>query len=515
MRTYLSRWATGLLVVLAASTASAAVTVEEIIRLHTAGLSDQSLLLVISASDTPDTLSTLQLTQMLEAQVPDTVVAALVEKADAVMEDWQPVDLEEQMKGHNVYTEAEVRYVYPSWDGWYGYGGWGWCGTPWYSYYPWYGHCAYPYSGLYVGYGYGAGWSFGINFGWGYGGYSCYNPYYYYGGGGYCGFYDPYSGYDPYYGGYCPAPAPYYSYRNVDRVDYHSGPPDRQPGRTAPGTPYGRDFNSDTRTTLSRLEGRKLTTVDRTGSTKQGKSVRDAVSTPATRSVDDLTRVTAPGTKKTTLTSADRGDGRYVIKGDDKKLRESSGSTGRTLETVGSKKDRTTSSKANLESGSTMKGKVDRGLQRDVEQRSTDLAGRVTEHTRKLASTATGAESVGDKVNRYVKMKEAQRAPGTRGNRSTASKTSIASAPRDAGSAPSRGSSSTSVQRQGAQKSPDSKAAPSTQKSAPKSFSGGGQRQRSGGSFGSPSRSGGSGGGSRGGFTSRGGGGGGSRGGRR
>jgi len=133
MKMVLTRITTVLITVFAAATASATVSVDEIIRLHTAGLTDHSLLLVVSASDTPDTLSTHQLTQMIEAQVPDTVISALVSKADAVMEDWQPVNLEDEMSGRKVYTETEVRYVYPSWDGWYGYGGWGWCGTPWYN----------------------------------------------------------------------------------------------------------------------------------------------------------------------------------------------------------------------------------------------------------------------------------------------------------------------------------------------------------------------------------------------
>src|SRR5262245_6287602 len=108
MKSNFIRWSTSLVVALVATTAAAAVSVEEIIRLHKAGLSDQSLLLVVSASATPDTLSTAQLTQMIEAQVPDTVISAMVEKADAVMEDWQPVNLDEAIDGRKVYTETEV-----------------------------------------------------------------------------------------------------------------------------------------------------------------------------------------------------------------------------------------------------------------------------------------------------------------------------------------------------------------------------------------------------------------------
>lgn len=577
MKTGLTRIAAFLITVFAAATASATVSVDEIIRLHTAGLSDQSLLLVVSASDTPDTLSTQQLTQMIEAQVPDTVISALVSKADAVMEDWQPVNLEEAMKGRTVYTETEVNYVYPSWDVWYGYGGWGWCATPWYSswYTPWYGHCAYPYGGLYAGYGWGGGWSVGFSIGWGYG--YCapyYAPYY---GGGYCGWYDPWPGYDP-YPGY--GADPYDSYRVVDRVDYHSGP-SRDQGRGAPGTPYRQDPSGETRTELSRMEGRNLTTVDRGGSTGNGKSVRDQGGVPATRSVDNLKRVNSSGTTKSTLTTADRGDGRYVLKGEDKKLRDASQGDGRTVDLFGQKKEsgsskstgsgRTVASDESkssvdlfarqsdkgksIQAGSSkstspatggrsvelfgkkdesagtqpkeihpatpkvlndVAGNADRGTQ----QRSTDLTGRASEPSRKVSSTATGAASVGDQVNRYVKMKQAQRSTnGTRGNRSQASSTRMAQGPdrtaaptSGARSATSSGSKPQAKPAEGSKAQPKA-AAPSTKQSSPKSFSP--KSSRSAGSFGSPSsRSGGtaSGGGSRGGTRS---GGGSARGGRR
>ena len=123
MRSHSIRWIIPLLaVVFTASVAHATISVEEILRLHSAGLSTQSLLLVVSASDTPDTLSTEQLTYLIEAGVPDTVISELVYKADAVMEDWQPVDLDSEFEGRHIYTETEVRYVYPGWSDYWGWG---------------------------------------------------------------------------------------------------------------------------------------------------------------------------------------------------------------------------------------------------------------------------------------------------------------------------------------------------------------------------------------------------------
>lgn len=148
---------------LMASSASATVTVDEVIRLHSAGLSSQSLLLVVANSDTPDTLSTSELTRLIDAEVPDTVITIMVSKALSVMEDWEPVDLDAELDERE-YFEEDDDDVYSSftlvigggWDsdirwGWnYYYGDW-----PYYGYSPYYNDWSIP---LYIGWWSGGWW---------------------------------------------------------------------------------------------------------------------------------------------------------------------------------------------------------------------------------------------------------------------------------------------------------------------------------------------------------------------
>lgn len=540
MKTVLTRWLTGLGVVLGAGTASAAVSVEEIVRLHTAGLSVQSLLLVVGASDTPDTLSTAQLTQMIEAQVPDTVISALVYKADAVMEDWQPVDLEAEMDGRTVYTETEVRYVYPEWDPWYTWSGWGWCGTPWYSWryvgYP--AYCPAPYNGLYVGYGWDGGWRFSFNVGWGYG---CYDPWYW--GSRYCGWYDPW--YDPWFGypdhpGY--GGSPYYSYREIDRVDYHSGP-SRRPNRGGRTTPVRDNVSPDTRNTLSTVDGRRITHADRnTGDRRlRDRSENETEGKSGTsRSIYDLKRVESgksdkstnladrgndkrlrepvrddqTGSRersrpiydtkpldlkqdKSTLLAADRGRGRYEIKGDNQRAeRTKDPGSGRILEPVdtkterGSALDRGAKTTVPVVSRET-KTDPDRGKRVSDQGRSQPS----TPTVRRVESRASSSVSVGEKVNRYVQMKNAQRVSSPSRVNTTSPGTREASSRREAAPAPPRHVGRTSesapptTSAPKAQKQQESRPAvksTATPPSSPKVTRGGGQRST--GSVESPSR---------------------------
>jgi len=182
------------------STAAAAVSVDEVIRLHDRGLSTEALLLVVQTSDTPDTISTQQLNDLLDAGVADTVITTLIAQADAVAEDWEPVDVDEAVDNYRVIKKTEYVYVDddpdwnvsigfgwgdpyyysywyrplyvgygwdPFWDPWY----WGWCGSSYYTYWgyydPWY-YRPYYYSSI--------GWYWGD---WGWGGHHHHHDYWY------------------------------------------------------------------------------------------------------------------------------------------------------------------------------------------------------------------------------------------------------------------------------------------------------------------------------------------------
>jgi len=520
----LAIWIGSAAMALAASSAFATVSVEEIVRLNSIGMSEQSLLLVVTASDTPDTLSTAQLTQMIEAQVPDTVIATMVAKADAVMEDWQPVDIDQALEQQKVYTETEVYNVYPGWGGYGGYPGYGWCGTPYYGWYdPWWGAYATPYAGFYVGFGWGGGWSFGFGWGGGYCGY--YDPWYW--GGGYCGYYDPWYGY-----GYDPYPYyPYddhYSYREIDRPNYHNGA-DRGTQRGVTPTPYRQDpsTGTGTRSELSRLDTRQVASIDRSAKSNTGsKDVRSGTgeSTPSSRSLDNLTRISSPKTEKSTLQTAEQGSGRYVIKGNDKTVKGDAFVSDSKLDSPGSKVTRSTSlekgtSKANRE----VRPKVVTGVQEGLAKRDALARDKVADATRTLTREAkvAGGKTTSEKVNRYVQLKAAQNATGTsRASRSTASRATTAGrgsvtsknsarladrTPASTGQAAQKqttsGNKSTATPRSSSSSASKQVSRSSGQRSAPSS---GGFSRSGGGSFsGGGARSGGggarSGGGSRGG----------------
>jgi hypothetical protein len=483
--------------------------VDEIIRLHNAGLSVQSLLLVVSASDTPDTLSTADLTKMIEAQVPDTVVGQIVAKADAVMEDWKPVNLDSEIKGRTAETETEVYNVYPGWGGYTGWPGYGWCGTynyygwPYYGWYdPWWG---YPYGGVYLGYGYG-GFSIGFGFGGGYCGY--YDPWYW--GGGYCG-----GGY--WGGGYCghwdDGYNGYNSYRVIDRADYHSGSAHRSEQRGVAPTPYRHDqtagTGSDTR--LATADGRTTSTFERKVQAPDRQIRTGTVDPPTTRSGDDLKGISTQPTDKTTLAQADKGGGRYAIKGGDTQIRDDAVG-GRTLGTLGSKFERSQGLQAQTPgSDRSVRNEVQRGIDRGADLRQSGTDPRLGETTRGVTRQATAAQSfetTGEKVDRYVRMKQAQQ--GYSGTSRQAGGAGRAVAP--SGSASDRsGSRGRALQPAEGTHTKSSPARTSGGKSSTREAgrSSGGS-MRSAPTAGSPSRSGGAsfGGGRSGGGMSRGGGGG-------
>lgn len=176
MRITTIRWIGPILfAALFASSASAMVTVEEVIRLHASGLSSQSLLLVVTNSDTPDTLSTDELTNLIDADVPDTVITIMVYNALSVMEDWKPVDLESELKERE-YFEEDDDDVYSSFTltiggGWGSDAYWGWNyhygDWPYYGYSPYYYDWAVP---IYVGWWSGGWW--GHHYGHHYGNYN-------------------------------------------------------------------------------------------------------------------------------------------------------------------------------------------------------------------------------------------------------------------------------------------------------------------------------------------------------
>ncbi len=442
MKRTFARWLGPVLIVLLAAPAAwAVVSIDELVRLHQAGLSEQSLLLVVSASDTPDTLTTDQLNQLLDAGIPDTVITELVMKADVVMEDWGPVDLEAELEGRGDYTDTEIQYVYPSWGYGWGSAGWGWgggpyyCGTPYYGWYrPWYGW-GYPYVSPYyavgIGWGWG-GWSFSVGIGW---------------GGGYYGYYNYYPPVRPWYGyhypGYGQPGTPYY--RDISRPDYRAGV-DR--GVTRGDLGRGRDYRTDnvktvsSDATLSRVDHRSRTTLTRAKTGDGRYELRgDAGDRTRTKSGLDLRKVTSdPGNR--TLDRADQGKGRYALKGDATTPdTRSTARQGREIKTVNSRSAQTErSTRYSRKTGDLA-----------LKNRST-LRSKTINSGNRVKSTNTRTETRAQTLDRYVSMKNAQK-----GVRSSTRSRSTNRATAGSGSSTRRSTRSTAGYTSGSSRSSGSK----------------------------------------------------------